>query len=220
VLVRLLSWAAIPVRCITVGRFIFVFAALLATACGSGGVSQSAGPIERLPHAKHAPGGKTPGHIANPGALPTSGVGRHPIKAHQGHVTVVISRDSAHICSLITRAQVDEVMGRALPAPRRVPMGTMYGCAIFQSRAPSVGGAPIRVGWVIAPTADSALLFHERTVNLPASAAVSGLRAKAYCAASSRTVQLFTLSGKWFLEVFADSCAHAKTLARIALGHL
>jgi hypothetical protein len=201
---------------------LLVLAALMAAACSSGGgTSPAAAPSRSLPKAELPQGGKLkPGHVPKSAGLPTPGVGGHPIKAHRGHVTVVVSKGSAGICSFITRAQVDHVMGTALPAPRPVPVGTFDECAIFRHRVPAVGAAAIRVAWAVPPASAAAALFREHTINLPASDAVRGLGTKAYCSARSPTAQLFSLSGKWFLEVFADSCAHAVALARIALARL
>jgi hypothetical protein len=65
-------------------------------------------------------------------------------------------------------------------------------------------------------------MFRQHTVNMPTADAIAGLGSEAYCSSTTRpaTAQLYVLSGASFLEVFADSCAHAAALARLAVHRL
>lgn len=193
---------------------VLALTALLATACTGGSFHTASGKptsVSLLP-----PGGSAKAVPHTPG---TSG---HPVTPHlKGRTAVVLNNGKVNVCSLITRGQISQIMAMTLPAPQLVPVGTFDECSTTQVLAPGSHAIPIRVAWAVPPVSDAALTFRQSTVNLPAADAVHGLGTKADCnAARPSATRLFVLDGTRFLEIFANSCAHAIALASIALPRL
>ncbi len=201
-------------RSIAVGG-LAVLAGVALTACtgGSGAGSTASGSGASLPAAA-LPSGNGVGSTSTAGA---AGVGGHPIKTvTKGHAKRVLNNGKVSVCSLITAAQVDQIMRRSLPEPAPVAVGTFDECLTTLA----VNGTSLRVAWAVPPKSRSASYFRQLTVNLPHRDAVSGLGGKAYCHPGSVASQLYLLNGQTMLEVFADTCGHATALASAALRRL
>ncbi len=189
---------------------------LLATACSGGGASHSAS------------GKSTPALLLPPGAkvkpVPhTPGVLGHPVKAPvKGHVALVLNNGKIQVCSLISGRQVSQIMGMTLQRLQLVPVGTFDECATSQRLTAGSGATPVHVAWAVPPVSDAGLAFRQDTINLPSADAITGLGDGAYCSSTGHppAAHLFVRSGASFLEVFADTCAHAVALARIAVSRL
>jgi hypothetical protein len=192
-----------------------VLMALLATACTSAShtSSQQTSVANLPPGASVKPVPHTPGTAGTP--APTHITGKVKPVLNPAKVAKV------GLCGLITREQVNQVMAVSLPTPQLVPVGTFDECSTTQVLPPGSQAEPLHVAWAVPPVTNASLTFRQYTTSLPASDAVSGVGAKAYCRAlTSSASQLYVLDGSKFLEVFADSCSHAIALAGIALPRL
>lgn len=195
-----------------------LLAGLALTACtggsGSTASSGSTGSGASAPGAALPPGNG----VGSTSTAQPAGVGGQPIKTEsKGHAKRVLNNGKIQVCSLITAAQVDQVMQRAMPSPVPVAVGTFDECVTTLTAS---GRASVRVAWAVPPKSQSASYFKQLTVNLPHGDAVSGLGSKAYCHRSPAASQLYILSGTTMLEMFADTCVHATSLAQLALQRL
>jgi hypothetical protein len=184
----------------------------------SGGAAAAGGhAVVTEPAAEHPSGASVAPRVRVPGQGP-----QRPTKArYRGHVIEVVNNGSVKVCALISSSQVSQIMGTRLRPLRQVAVGTFDECATSVRRSGSSGAAAVRVAWAVPPEPDPALPFRQMTINLPRSDAVQGLGEKAYCSSQgSSASELFVLTGRHFLETFADTCAHAEALARIELGQL
>jgi len=197
------------------GVIVLLMTGLVTSACSTGGRSQTASPALATPQAQLPPGGS---------ARPAADVPQHPGsngRAGKAHARLVVNNGKISICSLITHQQVDQIMRLQLPAPVPVMVGTFAECATTQRRGLDSHSARVRVAWAVPPESNPRLAFRRMTINLPRRDAIQGLGENAYCSsANSLSSQLFLISGRNLLEVFADTCDHATALARDALGRL
>jgi hypothetical protein len=167
------------------------------------------------PGAEHPSGASVAPVARVPGQAP-----QRPAKArYRGHVIEVVNNGNVNACSLISGAEVNRIMGRALRPPVLVMVGSFDECTTSQRHGSAA--AAVRVAWAVPPEPDPALPFRQLTINLPQSDAVQDLGDKAYCSSQgSFKSELFVLDGRHFLETFADTCPHAEALARIELTRL
>ena len=193
---------------------VLLLMALLITSCTGGGATHS------TPSSQNSVALLPPGASVKP--VPhTAGTSGTPNTHVSGHVAAVVNNGKVEVCSLITRSQIDQIMGVTLPAPRPVSVGTFDECATTKMPAAGSQAEPVHVAWAVPPVSDASLMFRQETINLPRSDAVSGVGSKAYCRTSGQSAaQLFVLVHNRFLEVFTDSCTHAVALANIALARL
>jgi hypothetical protein len=202
------------VRRLTRGVIVALMTGLVTAGCGGGGPPQTASPVSSTPQAELPPGGSV---------QRTGSVTRHPGSSgrpSKAHGRLVVNNGKISICSLITHQQVDQIMGIRLPAPVRVIVGTFDECATIQRHGSPA--ARLHVAWAVPPDSNPRLVFRRMTVNLPQSDAIQGLGENAYCSSSARPLssRLFVIVGRNLLEVFADTCDHARALARDALSGL
>jgi hypothetical protein len=172
------------------------------------------------PEAELPPGQS--GHSAHSARPKHPGAGGHAEKLPtKGPIQVVVNEGKVRVCSLITRQQVDQIMGRRLPPPLPETVGTFKECITTQRNSNSSHAAQFHVAWAVPPEAEPALAFKDMTINLPRSDAVQGMGSEAYCSSKGTlSSQLVILDGHHLLEVFADTCSHAAALAQVALSRL
>jgi hypothetical protein len=196
------------------GVTVLLMTGLVSTACSSGGPPQTTFPASSTPKAELPPGAS---------ARPPASVAQHPGSSgrpSKAHGRLVVNNGKTSICSLITRQQVDQVMGIRLPPPMPVIVGTFDECATTQRRGLDSRAARVHVAWAVPPESNPRLVFRRMTINLPQRDAIQGLGENAYCSASPLSSQLFLIVGQNLLAVFADTCDHATALARDAFSGL
>ena len=139
----------------------------------------------------------------------------------KGTITVVVNNGKVSVCSLITSREANQITRVRLSKPVPEAVGTFDECVAVQRRGASRAARPLRVAWAMPPEPQPAFTFRQLTINLPRRDAVQRLGQRAYCSSQGpSSAELYVLDGHYFLEVFADTCAHLEALARVALARL
>jgi hypothetical protein len=130
---------------------------------------------------------------------------------------------TVNACSLISGAEVNQVMGQSFPSPTPTNVGTFDDCRTEQPTVPyscttscPPAAIPVSLAWAAVPTTIDRSEFATNRALQQSPQDVAGLGDQAFCSNNA----VYVLKGTTELQVFADTCAHAEALARIALGRL
>ena len=227
-LVRPGRWAA-PLAVLTAAVVISVY--LLSGGKGSPAATHPAASRDAIwasPGPEHPGRPNTAATLHSDRPSPATGVAAHRrlhpgvagVRA-RGTITVVVNNGRISVCSLIATREVNQIARARLSKPVPEAVGTFDECVAIQRREASSAARPLRVAWAVPPDPQPAFTFRQLTINLPRRDAVEGLGQRAYCSSQGpSSAELYVLDRHYLLEVFADTCAHLESLARIALARL